>query len=887
MKESGFFKKLIDRKIDRRDFLKGSAAVTAAAALGGCATRETTLATAERRPRLTDGKWIPAACWHNCGGRCMIQAYVVDGVPLRVKTDDTKPDTPDFPQQRACVRGRAQRNHVLAADRLKYPMKRKNWSPRGGGDKSLRGRDEWERISWDEAIDYIAGELNHARRNFGNRSIVGVAGPGGAFLNSVEFGGYTIVEDTNSRGSFDYIACLIGTHPRGMNGSNCRMELRRAETVILVGSNPAWNSLGNPPFNYWQAKEAGAKFIYVGPTFNYTADLLGARWIPVRPNTDVAMFLAVAHTMITEDHPVNNPIIDWDFLHRYTVGFDADHMPAEASTNENFKDYVLGRYDGTPKTPEWATEICGTPPDDIRFLARELRKDRKVFLVNGYAPARNNDAEDFPQIIMTIGAMGGHMGKSGHATGTSVHNRAGNNGFRLTSAGGPGVPSGPGIQMHSARPAHGVDDMIMAPDLWNAVIDGRYRRSLSWLIFGPNTVDTRDIDIRVLWWAGPHNPLETIVGSARGIEAFRKVDFVLAHALSMNATASHADIVLPITSMWERPGNVLFGNRDAILYSEQVMDRMYECKSDYEIGELIAHRLGLTTAAQMYPRNEGMQLLNRIAASTYVNEQLQTRPLVTITERDINEWNQKWGGVTNRTPQEGLISLKEFTEKGIFQIPRRDGDNFDHIEYRAFIQDPEKNPRQSRSGKFEIYCQAKYEIVRDMGRGSTIKPYPSYRPVTNGFESTFANWERRVKGPFPYQQTSPHYARRVHSTLDNVQLLREAFSNPCYINPIDAAREGVTEGDTVLISSRHGRTLRKVNLSNRLIPGTIELLWGPWMNINERTGIDDAGSCNYISAPIATGVGVSGHNSQVVNFRKYDGPPLEPDHHRPLRIVNI
>lgn len=100
------------------------------------------------------GEWVPAACWHNCGGRCMNKVMVKDGAVVRQKTDDTHEDSFDYPQQRGCVRGKAQQQQCFGADRIKYPLKRKNWSPENpNGD--LRGRDEWERISWDEAIEYV------------------------------------------------------------------------------------------------------------------------------------------------------------------------------------------------------------------------------------------------------------------------------------------------------------------------------------------------------------------------------------------------------------------------------------------------------------------------------------------------------------------------------------------------------------------------------------------------------------------------------------------------------------------------------------------------------------------------------------------------------------
>ena len=90
-----------------------------------------------------------------------------DGVVVRQKTDDTHEDSPDFPQQRGCLRGRSQRQQVFSADRLKYPMKRKNWKP-GGGKKELRGKDEWVRISWDEALDYVASETKRIAKKYGN-----------------------------------------------------------------------------------------------------------------------------------------------------------------------------------------------------------------------------------------------------------------------------------------------------------------------------------------------------------------------------------------------------------------------------------------------------------------------------------------------------------------------------------------------------------------------------------------------------------------------------------------------------------------------------------------------------------------------------------------------
>ena len=177
MTEKNFLTKaLTDTVLSRRSFLKWSAALGGTAALAGGVKYGLKAAEAAAQAAETEGKWVSVACWHNCGGRCLNTALVKDGVVISQKTDDTHPDSPDYPQQRGCARGRSQRHQVFGADRLKYPMKRKNWEP-GGGKKELRGQDEWVRISWEEALDIVASEIKRIKENYGNE---GIFLPGGS-----------------------------------------------------------------------------------------------------------------------------------------------------------------------------------------------------------------------------------------------------------------------------------------------------------------------------------------------------------------------------------------------------------------------------------------------------------------------------------------------------------------------------------------------------------------------------------------------------------------------------------------------------------------------------------------------------------------------------------
>lgn len=151
----GFLDRIGESDLSRRGFLGATAAVAAGAALAGCSNKveetggetpvESTTVDSMGRDAVT-GEWKTGACWHNCGGRCLNKVLVNDGVVIRQKTDDTHEDSVEFPQQRGCVRGRSQRKQVFAEDRLKYPMKRVNWSPENP-NRELRGKDSWERIS--------------------------------------------------------------------------------------------------------------------------------------------------------------------------------------------------------------------------------------------------------------------------------------------------------------------------------------------------------------------------------------------------------------------------------------------------------------------------------------------------------------------------------------------------------------------------------------------------------------------------------------------------------------------------------------------------------------------------------------------------------------------
>lgn len=885
----------------RRSFVLGSSLAALAAAtsgLAGCAETsvEKNSAGEEGATSEFDG-WRSASCWANCGGKCVNKVLVKNGVVVRQKTDDTEPDTEENPQIRSCQRGHALRNHVLGADRIKYPMKRKHWKPNGEGDNSLRGEDEWERISWEEALDYIADETARIRETYGYNSILIPAGDD-LFKVYGQTGGYTRHWVTGSAGYFQMAS------PAGMDlnvASNDRFDYANADYIILWGSNPAWSTPTNIMYYHQLAKKdnPNIKFYAIDPFYNDSYVSLDAEWVPIRPATDNSALLAIAYVLLAEDDPDANPLVDWDFLDRCTIGFDSASLPEGANPEDNFKDYVLGVYDGVPKTPEWAESISGIPAEKIVELARVLGCQNKTMLITSFAPGRASGAQNFPQMILTIGAMGGHMGKSGHATGVARCTFGGDYRPQLV---GPTMiyatePCGntmvdTGIPFVEGNP---VDDRIGAWTFWKAIQDKHY----TWQGFYPplytSEYEERDIDIKMLYWGGLNGwgdgweggNWTTIPDAARGHEVLRsdQIDFVACNAISFTPNAQYADIVLPVTSQWERPGHLHCTHqqyKNVLVLYRQVMSPIFEAKTDQWIAYELGKRMGapLDTIYPYGAEGDTQQYFNALAKCWVLNQETgQQEPLITITEEDIDRW-----GVEG-TPQTGKVALEEALDKGFYRVDLTRDDRC--ISYEAFRNDPEANPLYSESGKIEIYC-SRYNSIPVID-GRPISPYPKYEsyPQAN-YEGTFVDEARTKKGEYPFQMISLHYYRRGHSSFDNSPWLREVCPNPVMINSLDAEELGISLGDTVLVSSVSGKILRNAVPTNRMVRGALGLGHGSWMDFDHDTGVDKGGNSNTLYGPAdSSGVGICGWNSNLVKIEKYDGEALPSDGLREVKTPGL
>lgn len=931
LKEKGEHMSLLDKSLKRRDFLKGTAAAAAATAafgLSGCSTGTAQDAgsdgahvVASDTSILADaGEWMPIHCHQNCNQMCLNMGYVVDGVVVRQKTDDAREDSFDCPQQRGCLRGRSLRQQVYNADRIKYPMKRKSWQP-GGGENAhgeLRGKDEWERIGWDEALDLVVGELKRVYAEYGQDAVICNGwrwAPGSAMFPVI--GGAVYDTETESFGCWAFQTEALGLyswgdHPDIMMGPD-KYDLPNADTIVLYGCNPAWAQHSSM---YWlnNAKESGTGFVYVGPSYNVTAAQLGARWIRVRPGTDTAFLLAVIYEMIRLDGE-RGDIIDWDFVNERTVGFTPETMPEDATTDENYRDYILGAYDGTPKTPEWASEICGTPVEDITWYAELAAKDNKVIFFHSYAASRYLGAENLPQAFMTVSALGGHYGKSGHGSAAIYTWDAGDSGYRLIQhAGGEyayidNLVGSPG--------ATGPNRCIEGNSWWSSLAEGKYLSTSE----GPYDLGSGDDPTKLrantptyhaarempvnprLMFATCSNFMQTRGNLPTAIEVMRAADTCISLEIKYSLTASFADIILPVATHWEGNDDESWGElcwpspfgdgngqkqrKDALLAWRPLVKPMYEAREEKRICRDIVERMGFD-ADDAYPKSNYDQWLGYFLGMRELSEDLSRwEPVITWTADDNRKHH------ANYPEQQGKISFDQFMADGSYVVRRSPDDRHNDIGYRDDKLRIGENgevvvadtawPRPSRSGKLEIYCQFKADNVNRTGLNSEpIKPYANYFVPNRGYQDTFADWDAKVKGAYPLQAYTPHYMRRAHTCYDNMTWTQEAFRNPVFMNAQDAEERGIEAGDTVVCYNDFGRMLRIAQPLQGMMPGTIGIPHGVRSLFDESdpAGIVDRGGSeqmlsdgqqsNYFPQ-------VDGYNSLLIEIEKYDGEALVED----------
>ena len=296
---------------------------------------------------------VRGACPHDCPDTCAMLVSVRDGRAVEVRGDPEHP----FTRGGLCVKVNNYVDKAYSSDRVLYPMRRTG--PKGSG--------QFTRVSWDEALDEIAGRFRSAIAEHGPETVMPVSYLGTeGILNGLNVGdpffnklGATITERTYC----DSGACTAYTMTIGATAGVDPESLVHSRYILIWACNMISTNLHLWPF-VAEAQRRGAKVVVIDPVRHRTA--AHADWyIPIRPGTDGALALAMMNVIIGEG------LTDEAYVRDYTVGY------------EELAERVA-RY-----TPEWASEQTGIPTDDIRTLAREYATSQPSMIRIGVAIERH------------------------------------------------------------------------------------------------------------------------------------------------------------------------------------------------------------------------------------------------------------------------------------------------------------------------------------------------------------------------------------------------------------------------------------------------------------------------------------------------------------------
>lgn len=470
---------------------------------------------------------------------------------------------------------------LLAVDhprRIRQPMVRESWLRHGPGNAAGdRGRDSLLPVTWNRALDLVAAELARVRATYGNEAIyAGSYGWSSAgrfhhaqgqlhrFMSLA--GGYTGSVNTYSLAAAEVIVPrVLGYSYNHVQAASTSLPVTAKHTTLLVCfggialKNAQVNAagLGRHRIRGWlrQAKRNGCRFVNLSPVRDDLAPELDAEWLALRPNTDTAVMLGLAHTLVTEGHH------DQSFLSRYCTGFEA------------FRDYLKGNADGQPKNAQWAAAISGLPAQRIRTLAREMAAQRTMINAS-WSLQRADHGEQPYWMAITLAALLGQIGLpgGGFTLGYGAVGSVGNGAPRLKLPSLPRLPN----PVRRFIPVARISDMLLQPGTSFSYDGARYTYP----------------DIRLVYWAGG-NPFHHHQDLNRLRRAWQRPETVIVQDPFWTATARHADVVLPATTPLERD-DIGGASQDNVLVAmKQALAPVGEACDDYTILAGLAERLGI------------------------------------------------------------------------------------------------------------------------------------------------------------------------------------------------------------------------------------------------------------------------------------------------------
>lgn len=771
--------------LTRRAFLKSTGAALGAAstcgmlgALAGCAPQVPAEKNEEGEGLSATGSetlHFAGSCRGNCNQGCFLDLHVRDGKLVRV----TNGEFLDPQYNRICFKGMSLPQRVYNPDRIKYPMRR----------VGERGSGEWERISWDEAIQIITDKWKADIEKYGNQSIgwYTAAGNSGVALTIALgrlqglIGGVQIAYDVDNEFNKGMLESL-GRFKKVFNG-NDPSDYVNAKTIIFIGSN-----FTDSRYQEWhwvhEAQEKGCKLIVVDPKFSGTAAKADI-WVPIRPATDSILFMAMGNIIIEkgwtdEEFLKTNTVgpflvkeADQTFLRKSdldaTVGEeDDDLIVIDAATKkpvaskecadpmltgtyevEGFK--VTTGYDLyveaiAPYTKEYAAEACNVPVEMIDEITEVYCANTPSSLYQGLGHEHRQNAHKAYLASNALAMLTGNIGKSGASAG-----------------------------FYRPRGTYNVPDIL--PVEGSEPIGELVEISSSEMVkffetgdYAGEKIPLKNLLVMSGDWFHTHGNRQALIKAIDSLEMLVVIDF------QMNDTTRYADILLPCTDWFEeldvQGWKTLY---PFLLMQDKAIDPLYEAKSDCEIAKLLIHAMG-------YPEwwDWTQEEMLEAAYGTEMWNDLKENKCVWAPYHVENDYHYIYG------------------EDGVWGT--------DTTKLNLYVEKP------IRGGSDAIPCKE-----NDLG----WQHVPGFLPPHEAWNQAAAGFEKNpLADKYPLSLMQEHAKYGTQTQFSHVPNIRELDPEPSvFISPADAEARGIEEGDEVRVFNDRGETVVRARIHNGMPQG--------------------------------------------------------------------
>ena len=592
-------------------------------------------------------------------------------------------------------------------------------------------------------------------------------------------------------------------------------------------------------------RERGKPIIIFDPRYTIAAEKLADQWIPIRPGTDHALFLALAHEFFSMD------TWDKDFVAKYV----------EPDGFEYWRRYVLGLDDKVAKTPQWAESICAVPQKTIKALAKLIDERRPAFLLAHWSLSRRSRGEDTVRTFAALQAMMGYWGTPG--AGPPLLMGPKRNILFPASWG----PVGDYKVPKCYRSHYWAEAVLLLDKVHSGQLsEAQYIRIVGWQA-DPALV--KQFNPKMLFWGGGGKPhasdhVVTACGSANTqVEAIQRMEFVVTMHSIMTASVKYADIILPAQDwMWEEKNifqSAAYGGFECINYCPGVVPPPGEVKPWAWVYTKLAQKLGIDPKRffKYYTTDENW-------------------------EKDWERFQRdQYQGVTDYYQQRNVQvpSWEKFTQGQFINC-----DELDEIPFTGFDEQIKRGkPFKTASGKIEFFSEyLANETHRGIGEHldysgriydnlaadwGSLKPLSTYRHQVRGFHDPLAH-------KYPLMMLCPHGRYRVHYLFWEHPWLRDhVYRHRVWLNTADAKVRGIKDDDAVRVYNDQGWLVMPAYVTNRIMPGLIVIHHGGKF-IPHPSGADIGASPSSLLGGDQESCVTAAKASTLVEVTKYVGEAL-------------